>query len=166
MKFAGFWNSAFMILLSLRRSTQTQDFLWYQNKTKKIFMGYGKAKMYIHLILLDKTLWFLFLIRDKLDTACKLSSVNFYWFSESLANLQESNILNKNVSHLNTLGNWLKPVMQSINSRWRRCWLASANGWSVETFHLYCDNKGPTVTIIRVGKYIFGGYTSTSWDGE
>ena len=26
-----------------------------------------------------------------------------------------------------------------------------------------CDGKGPTVTIIRVGRYIFGGYTSVSW---
>ncbi|CAH3143436.1 unnamed protein product, partial [Pocillopora meandrina] len=26
-----------------------------------------------------------------------------------------------------------------------------------------CDGKGPSVTIIRVGKYIFGGYTSYSW---
>ena len=34
---------------------------------------------------------------------------------------------------------------------------------SSTTFHSKCDNKGPTVTIIRVGKYIFGGYTSTSW---
>jgi len=38
------------------------------------------------------------------------------------------------------------------------------DGWAASTFHSRCDNKGPTVTIIRVGgKYIFGGYTSLSW---
>jgi len=87
----------------------------------------------------------------------------FIGFLESLADLQKSNILNNTASHLTTLQNWLKPVMQSINSQWRRCWLASVDGWASTTFHLYCDNKGPTVTIIRVGKYIFGGYTSASW---
>ena len=28
---------------------------------------------------------------------------------------------------------------------------------------LACDGKGPTVTIIQVDKYIFGGYTDASW---
>ena len=110
--------------------------------------------MYQHLILLDKTLHFL---------SQTNSSVFFYCFLESLADLQESNILKNNVNHLTTLHNWLKSVMQSINSRWRRCWLASVDGWSADTFHSLCDNKGPTVTIIQVGKYIFGGYTSASW---
>ena len=120
-------------------------------------MEYGKAMIYRTFNFPGDPNFF-FCIRDQLDTACKLSSVNFYWFSESLADLQESNILNKNVRHLNTLRNWLKR-----NSQWRRCWLASVDGWSAETFHFYCDNRGPTVTIIRVGKYIFGGYTSVSW---
>ena len=71
-------------------------------------------------------------------------------FLESLADLQESNILNKTVSHLTTLQNWLKPVIQSINSQWRHCWLASVDGWSAYTFHSYCDNKEPTVAIIRM----------------
>lgn len=33
-------------------------------------------------------------------------------------------------------------------------------------FHSRCDNKGATVTIIRVGENIFGGYSDVSWDGE
>ena len=37
------------------------------------------------------------------------------------------------------------------------------NGWSSQTFHSYCDGKGPTVTIVSVaGTYIFGGYTDQS----
>jgi len=31
------------------------------------------------------------------------------------------------------------------------------------TFHRKCDGKGPTVTIIKVNNYIFGGYTDVSW---
>ena len=78
--------------------------------------------------------------------------------------LTDSVILGYNVHHLSNLSTWLKPVAQSDSSKWKRCWRASEDGWAASTFHSGCDNKGPTVTIIRVGaKYIFGGYTSLSW---
>ena len=44
-----------------------------------------------------------------------------------------------------------------------RCWRAKTDGWAASTFHSNCDAKGPTVTIIQVGSYIFGGYTDLSW---
>ena len=45
------------------------------------------------------------------------------------------------------------------------CWHAETDGWAVTTFHRQCDGKGPTVTIIKVSNYIFGGYTDVSWSG-
>jgi hypothetical protein len=45
------------------------------------------------------------------------------------------------------------------------CWLATRDGWSSSTFHSKCDNKKPTVTLVKVGSYIFGGYATESWDG-
>ncbi|XP_078382148.1 uncharacterized protein LOC144664803 [Oculina patagonica] len=80
------------------------------------------------------------------------------------AGLEDSEILKTNASYLKVLVDFLKPVMQS-NSQWKRCWRASLDGWSVKTFHTNCDDKGPTVTIVRVGQYIFGGYTNISWTG-
>ena len=78
--------------------------------------------------------------------------------------LTDSVIVGDNVHHLANLSTWLKPVAQSESSKWKRCWLASVDGWAASTFHSGCDNKGPTVTIIRVGgTYIFGGYTKLSW---
>ncbi|KXJ11964.1 Lectin BRA-3 [Exaiptasia diaphana] len=64
------------------------------------------------------------------------------------------------------LSGFLSPVLQDASkSRWVRCWRAASDGWDVDsTFHPQCDNKGPTVTIVRVGSYIFGGYTDVSWD--
>ena len=44
-----------------------------------------------------------------------------------------------------------------------KCWHAKTDGWEASTFHSNCDEKGPTVTIIQVDKYIFGGYTDVSW---
>ena len=78
------------------------------------------------------------------------------------AGLEDSEILKKDASYLKALGDFLKSVVHS-NSHWQRCWRASQDGWAATTFHSLCDNKGPTVTIIRVGNYIFGGYTSHSW---
>ena len=78
--------------------------------------------------------------------------------------LNDSVIVGDNVHHLANLSTWLKPVAQSEPSQWKRCWRASVDGWAASTFHSRCDNKGPTVTIIRVGgTYIFGGYTKLSW---
>ena len=68
-----------------------------------------------------------------------------------------------NSSYLNTLRRCLSPVARSVNSAWKLCWRASVDGWAARTFHSRCDDMGPTVTIIRVGKYIFGGYTSVPW---
>jgi hypothetical protein len=40
---------------------------------------------------------------------------------------------------------------------------ASSDGFSASTFHSLCDNKGPTLTVIRANNRISGGYTSESW---
>ena len=71
--------------------------------------------------------------------------------------------MEKNGTYLRILTSWLSPFVQSSYSIWYRCWRASVDGWAASTFHSRCDSKGPTVTIIKVGKYIFGGYTSVSW---
>ena len=62
---------------------------------------------------------------------------------------------------------YLVPVLQSSSrSRFVKCWRAKTDGWAASTFHSKCDGKGPTVTIIKVGSYIFGGYTDVSWSGK
>ena len=73
--------------------------------------------------------------------------------------------MGKNKEHLTNLTEFLEPVAQS-GHHWELCWRASVNGWASTQFHKLCDGQGPTVTIIKVNKYIFGGYTSVSWDGK
>ena len=68
--------------------------------------------------------------------------------------------------YLIKLNSYLDPVLQSPGrSRFVRCWHAKTDGWAASTFHSNCDGKGPTVTIVQVGSYIFGGYTDKSWGG-
>ena len=65
---------------------------------------------------------------------------------------------------MENLTSFLEPVINSsVRSRFVRCWHAKEDGWAASTFHGNCDDKGPTVTIIQVGSYIFGGYSDVSW---
>jgi len=44
---------------------------------------------------------------------------------------------------------------------------ATRDGFDGKDFHSKCDNKGPTITIIQSkGGYLFGGFTSQSWEGN
>ncbi|CAF0959503.1 unnamed protein product [Adineta steineri] len=48
--------------------------------------------------------------------------------------------------------------------KWELIYKATRDGFSANAFHLCCNNKGPTMTIIQSNNnYIFGGYTSASW---
>ena len=43
----------------------------------------------------------------------------------------------------------------------------SENGTKYEDFHQYCDNKGPTLTLVKTTKNkIFGGFTPLNWRSE
>ena len=80
---------------------------------------------------------------------------------------QDSVILSSHQSC--TLMNWLKETgaitditMANDNLLYR----ASRDGWAASNFHSCCDNKGPTVTVIKSGNYIFGGYIEHEWRGK
>ena len=65
------------------------------------------------------------------------------------------------------LSSYLEPVLQSSSrSKFVKCWHAKTDGWAASTFHSNCDGKGPTVSIIQVDSYIFGGYASSSWSSK
>ena len=63
-----------------------------------------------------------------------------------------------------TLVDWLKEIGPITIASEKSLYCSSRNGW--RSFHSYCDNKGPTVTVIKSGNYIFGGYTDVDWDGK
>ena len=65
-----------------------------------------------------------------------------------------------------TLINWLKESRTTINDSVKLLYRASRDGWAGSNFHSCCDSKGPTVTVVKTGNYIFGGYTDQSWDSK
>ena len=95
---------------------------------------------------------------------CSLSVFVLHFFS---GGLDDSVILANDVGKISQLNTWLLPHLQSSDrSYWKLCYRATSHGWRARTFHSYCDNKGPTVTIVRDGSYIFGGYNDNSWQGK
>ena len=93
-----------------------------------------------------------------------------FYFLECLflAALISSSILGGlDIKYVDKLNSFLAPVLRSsTRSRFVRCWRAKTDGWAASTFHSNCDGKGPTVVVIQVGSYIFGGYTDKSWSGK
>ena len=51
--------------------------------------------------------------------------------------------------------------------KWKLLYRASEHGYSSKSFHEHCDDKGPTLIVIKSsGGWIFGGYTTQSWSGD
>ena len=80
---------------------------------------------------------------------------------------QDSVILSSD--QFRTLMNWLKDtgaITDITMASDKLLYRASRDGWAASNFHSCCDNKGPTVTVIKSGNYIFGGYTEQEWKGK
>ena len=71
-----------------------------------------------------------------------------------------SSILKGKIDFIRQLQKWLGEKFD-----WNLCYRASRDGWSAHEFHRNCDNKGPTVVLVKVNNYIFGGYTDQNWQG-
>ena len=70
-----------------------------------------------------------------------------------------------NEEHIILLLSWLPFLDLGIRRhRLRLLYRGSRDGFAAECFHSRCDNKGPTVTIVKSGKYVFGGFTEQSWN--
>ena len=80
---------------------------------------------------------------------------------KTLKHFKESVILT-NEEHRNVLKGWLTPM----DGNWRLLFRASRDGFAAADFHSRCDNKGPTVTIVKSGNNIFGGFTEVSWKSK
>ena len=81
--------------------------------------------------------------------------------STLVTGLKNSVIVGDNSEYLSNLTNWINP--RRSENDWELCWRASRDDLDNNKFHSLCDEKGPTITIVKVGRYIFGGYTSLSW---
>ena len=115
----------------------------------------------------------LLLPKDELIREELLEEAEFYQIQGILEELRhppnqpfkDSTILS--TEHKQVLVNdWLKEKLKSGQSDFVLIYRASRDGWASSNFHTHCDNKGPTVTVVKSGNYIFGGYTEQSWSSS
>ena len=95
------------------------------------------------------------------------TEAQFYKIEGILIRLSLFSEILTNEEHISVLLSWL-PVHDTRMRRrhLRLLYRASRDGFAAECFHSRCDNKGPTVTIVKSGEYIFGGFTEQSWTSK
>ncbi|CAB4039390.1 brain tumor -like isoform X3 [Paramuricea clavata] len=71
---------------------------------------------------------------------------------------KSSSILKGEIAFIKQLQKWL-----GRKWKWNLCYRSSRDGWSARDFHKHCDNKGPTVVLVKANDCIFGGYTDQHW---
>ena len=75
--------------------------------------------------------------------------------------LKDSKIIASDIEKEKAITNWINPF-QKI--KFELLFRKSRDGSSCKTFHKYCDNKGPTLTLVETKKgYKFGAYTPHSF---
>ncbi|XP_028391873.1 uncharacterized protein LOC114516548 [Dendronephthya gigantea] len=75
---------------------------------------------------------------------------------------ERSTILEGNIEHAKQLVEWVKDKKFG----WQLCYRATTDGSSAEDFHRKCDDVGPTVTLVKCGTNVFGGFTDQSWNSS
>ena len=82
---------------------------------------------------------------------------------DTIINL-DSLIINNNIKYNIALKNWINPNRKIKGELLYRL---SRDTHFYHIFHKYCDNKGPTLTLIEaVEGFITGGYTPLDWDSK
>ena len=76
----------------------------------------------------------------------------------------DSSIIKNDYKKQNIINSWIKEKMNKNIIKYELIYQMSENGSRPDDFHEFCDNKGPTLTIIETkNNYIFGGFTPLNW---
>ena len=113
-----------------------------------------------------------YLENDSFDEEKKIeiNGIKYNWTNLEKKNIYiNSNILCDNIIYQEKLKQWLqKPNYSFENMSLKNISLlyrGSRDGFKSSDFHRLCDNQGETLVIIKsTDNYIFGGYTSISWN--
>ena len=78
--------------------------------------------------------------------------------------LKDSNIIPNDYEKEKAIKKWINPFKKI---KFELLFRKSRDGSSCKTFHKYCDNKGPSLTLVETSKgYKFGGYTPFSFKSK
>ena len=93
------------------------------------------------------------------DNSIRLKISNYYLKNPSEL-LPNTHLVNQQYD--GKLKEWL-----GNDYKWKLIYRASEHEYTTKSFHECCDDKGPTLIVIKSsGGWIFGGYTTQSWSGR
>ena len=76
-----------------------------------------------------------------------------------------SSIIINDFNKQKIINDWIIEKTNKNEIKYELIFRMSENGSSNEAFHKYCDNRGPTLVLIKTTKNrIFGGFTPLNWD--
>ena len=78
-----------------------------------------------------------------------------------------STIINNDIDKQNCVLNWIKEKVNKNEINIELIFKMSKNGYKSEDFHKMCDNKGPSLSLVKTTKNkLFGGFTPLSWNSQ
>ena len=76
----------------------------------------------------------------------------------------KSSIIKDDIEKQNLIINWIKEKINKNIIEFDLIFKMNENGSKSDDFHKYCDNKGPTLVLLKTTKQkIFGGFTPLNW---
>ena len=92
---------------------------------------------------------------------------NFGKISVFNDNIIDSILISKDKDKSKSIISWIKEKIKMKKIKHEKIFVMSLNGTSSQVFHNYCDNMGPTLTLVKTTKNkIFGGFTPLDWDSS
>ena len=76
-------------------------------------------------------------------------------------------LINDDIKSKKKIIEWIKQKTNKETITFEKIFDMNINGSSSKDFHNYCDNKGPTLILVKTTQNdIFGGFTPLDWDNE
>jgi len=93
----------------------------------------------------------------------KINSSNNYK-NEIYKSFKSSSIIKDDINKMNNIIGWIKEKTNKEVINFESIFNTKENGYNSKDFHKYCDDKEPTLILIKTTKdKIFGGFTPLNW---
>ena len=91
--------------------------------------------------------------------------ISDYYILESA--LKSSSIIKNEINNIELIMNWIRETINKNKIKFEIIFRMSEKGTKSEDFHKYCNNQGPTLTLVKTTRNkIFGGFTSLNWSSD
>ena len=89
-------------------------------------------------------------------------------YDKNINELMKNSLIIKNDNKMkDSIIKWIEEKINKKINKFELIFRMSENGTKSEDFHKYCDNKGPTLTLVKTTKNkIFGGFTPLNWNNN